>query len=441
MGTEKLNVLLVDDEPHIIKTMEICLEEMGLEVHSFLNPEEALTSIHQHRYDLAFVDLKMVPIDGIQLLEALRQHSPYTTVTIITAHGSIESAVQAVKKGAYDYLQKPFEYLQLQLFTEKMVEYHRLKEEVQRLRARVEPETEAPAIITRNSKMLEMIDLATRVAETDLNVLIEGESGTGKELFAQLIYEKSARVDHPFVKVNCAAIPEQLLESELFGHVKGAFTGAFKDRKGRFELADGGTIFLDEIGELAPALQAKLLRVLQQHEFERVGESKPRKIDVRFIAATNRNLEEAIEEGVFRKDLFYRLNEVRLRLLPLRDRPEDIPLLIRHFIDKYSPDSPVELSPDALKALKLYPWHGNVRELENVMQRAILLAKNHRIEPEELPEEIREGDSSPPLLTLEEMERQHIRKILQVAKDFKDAARILGIDPATLWRKRKRYGL
>ncbi len=441
MGTEKLTVLLVDDEPHIIKTMEICLEELGLEVHSFLDPEEALTSIHRQRYDLAFVDLKMVPIDGIRLLEALQQHSPHTTVTIITAHGSIETAVQAVKKGAYDYLQKPFEYLQLQLFTEKMVEHHRLKEEVLRLRARVQPEAEAPTIITRNVKMLEMIDLAVRVAETDLNVLIEGESGTGKELFAQLIYEKSARVKHPFVKVNCAAIPEQLLESELFGHVKGAFTGALKDRKGRFELADGGTIFLDEIGELAPALQAKLLRVLQQQEFERVGESKPRKIDVRFIAATNRYLEKAIEEGVFRKDLFYRLNEVRLKLLPLRDRPEDIPLLIRHFIDQYSPEFPVEISPDALKALKIYPWHGNVRELENVMQRAILLARNHRIEQEDLPEEIRDGETTPLLMTLEEVERLHIRKILQVAKDLKDAARILGIDPATLWRKRKRYGL
>jgi NtrC-family two-component system response regulator AlgB len=244
------------------------------------------------------------------------------------------------------------------------------------------------------------------------------------------------------VKVNCAALPENLLESELFGHVKGAFTGAIKDRKGRFEAADGATIFLDEIAEMTPGLQAKLLRVLQQGEFERLGENISHKVDVRVIAATNRNLEEAIREETFREDLFYRLNAVRIKLLPLRERPEDIRLLIQYFMDKFSQGEQIDISPDAIKIMKHYRWSGNVRELENVIQRAVLLAKQGRIVMKDLPEEIRTAEDQPEqLLSLEELEKLHIKKVLQFAADLNEAAQLLGIDPATLWRKRKKYGL
>jgi NtrC-family two-component system response regulator AlgB len=275
-----------------------------------------------------------------------------------------------------------------------------------------------------------------------MSVLIEGESGTGKELIAQEIHRKSIRADKPFIKVNCAAIPEQLLESELFGHVRGAFTGAVKDRQGRFEIADGGTIFLDEVAEIPPSTQAKLLRVLQSKEFERVGESNPQKVDVRVIAATNRNLDEALDEGTFRQDLFYRLNAMRIKILPLRERPEDIPILIQHFLKKFSDNREYVFSRDADKALRAYRWSGNVRELENVIQRAILLADNNTIDLVHLPDEVRNaGDRPPQSLSLEEVEKTHIKRVLQHAKDYDEAASILGIDRATLWKKRKKFNL
>ncbi len=442
MAKEKPSVLVVDDEANILKTMTICLEDIGLNVTSCQRPQEALQRIVNQSFDLAFVDLKMRPIDGLKVLKEIKTFSPETTVVIITAHGSIESAVEAMKEGAFHYLQKPFDYLELQILAQKALEYHRLRKEVENYRAQLRQLTGTEYIITRHKKMLENIQMAKRIAATDLSVLIEGESGTGKELFAQLIYQHSDRHDKPFIKINCAALPDNLLESELFGHVKGAFTGAIKDRKGRFELADGGTIFLDEIGELSPSLQAKLLRVLQQKEFERLGESKSRKVDVRIIAATNKNLEQAMAEGNFRKDLFYRLNAVRIKLPPLRERPEDIMLLVQYFLEQFSEGQKIELAPPAVKAFKSYRWSGNVRELENVIKRAIALAKTNTIELNDLPEEVRFALEKPVRpLSLEEMEKQHIKKVLQIAKDLNEAAEILGIDPATLWRKRKRYDL
>ena len=336
METERqAKVLLVDDEANILKTMSICLEEIGMKVTACQRPQEALELILKQSFDLAFVDLKMQPIDGLSLLKEIKKSAPQTTVVIITAHGSVESAVEAMKKGAYHYLQKPFDYLELQIFARKVLEYHRLQQEVTYYREQLEDLTGSQNIVTRNKEMLEKMRIAKQVAPSDLSVLIEGESGTGKELFAQLIYESSDRADKPFVKINCAALPENLLESELFGHVRGAFTGAVKDRKGRFEVANGGTIFLDEIGSLSPALQAKLLRVLQQKEFERLGESVTRKVDVRVIAATNVDLEQAMAEGTFRQDLFYRLNGVRIKLLPLRERPEDILPLVNYFVEQF----------------------------------------------------------------------------------------------------------
>ena len=442
MESQVPKVLVVDDEANILKTMGICFSSIGYETRLFSKPQDAAEILHRERFDLAFIDLKMGPIDGMELMQEIKKYSPDTTVIIITAHGSIDSAIEALKKGAYHYLQKPFDFKELQLFAQKAWEHHLLEQEVKNLRDQLTESIGGGEIITRNREMLAQLDLAARVAESTISVLVEGESGTGKELFAYFIHERSPRVQKPFVQVNCAALPEQLLESELFGHVRGAFTGAVKDRQGRFEFADGGTIFLDEVADLSLGIQAKLLRVLQSKEFERLGESEPRKVDVRVIAATNRNLEEAMKEGTFRDDLFYRLNAVRVKLLPLRDRAEDLPLLIQHFLKKFGKDTPIQLSPDSMKALRAYRWSGNVRELENVMERAVLLAKNGIIDLPHLPEEIRSALERPVSdLSLEEMEKLHIKKVLQHAKDYDEAAQLLGIDPATLWRKRKKYGL
>jgi NtrC-family two-component system response regulator AlgB len=443
MKTSTAKVLVVDDEPNILKTMGICLEAGGFQARLVSKPQEVLEIIQREKFDLAFVDLKMAPLDGMEILAEIKKHSPETTVTMITAHGSIDSAVEAIKKGAYHYLQKPFDLKELQLFATKALEYHELAREVRELRQKVAEA--APGfgdkIVTQNREMMAMLDLAARVAESNMSVLIEGESGTGKELVAQFIHQRSSRAPQPFVKVNCAALPENLLESELFGHVKGGFTGAVKDRQGRFELADGGTIFLDEIAEISPSIQAKLLHVIQSKEFERVGESVTRQVDVRIIAATNRNLDEALKEGSFREDLFYRLNALRLKLLPLRERPEDIPVLIQYFLKKFGKDNVIEISPEAMKALRAYRWSGNVRELENVMERAALLAQNGVVELSHLPEEVRLAAEKPArALSLEEVEKLHLKRVLQHAKDYDEAARILGIDPATLWRKRKKYG-
>ena len=442
METRTAKVLVVDDEPNILKTMGICFDATGFQARLVSKPQEVLEIIQRETFDLAFVDLKMAPMDGMEILAEIKKHAPETTVTIITAHGSIDSAVEAVKKGAYHYLQKPFDFKELQLFALKALEYHELKREVRELRRKVsEAETQFDeAILTHNRDMLAVLDLASRVAESGMSVLIEGESGTGKELVAQFIHQKSPRAEKALVKVNCAALPESLLESELFGHVKGGFTGAVKDRQGRFELADGGTIFLDEIAEISPSIQAKLLRVIQSREFERVGESVTRKVDVRIIAATNKNLDEALKEGSFREDLFYRLNALRLKLPPLRERPEDIPLLIQYFLKKFSKDSAREISPEAMKALRAYRWSGNVRELENVMERAALLTKDNVVDLLHLPEEVRLAAERPAhAFSLEEVEKLHIKRVLQHAKDYDEAAQILGIDPATLWRKRKKY--
>ena len=442
METQEPKVIIVDDEENILKTVGICFKSLGFDTQLFTNPVEALQKIHTEKFDLAFIDLKMIPLDGLEMLAEIKRISPDTTVTIITAHGSIESAVEAIKKGAYHYLQKPFNYTELQIFAQKTWEYHQLATEVKELRQIITPDEHGIKFITRNAKTREILDLAERMADSNLTILIEGESGTGKELIAQLIHDKSSRAAKPLVKINCAALPAELLESELFGHVKGSFTGAVQDRIGRFEMADGGTIFLDEIAEIAMNIQVKLLRILQTKEFERVGESVTRKVDVRILAATNRNLDEALREGIFRDDLFYRLNAVRLKLLPLRNRPEDIPLLIQHFLYKHDPTNSVDIAPESMRLFRLYPWPGNVREIENVMQRAILLAQKGTLEPQHLPEEISRLAEAPKLIpSLEEMEKHHIQRVLTQTRDFNEAARILGIDIATLWRKRKKYGI
>ena len=440
MRQQKPKVLVVDDEKNILNTIGICLESIGIDATLCAKPQDVLHLLQENVFDIAFVDLKMSPMDGIEVLAEIKQYSPNTTVIIMTAHGSVDTAVVAIKKGAHDYLQKPFDFEELKLFTQKVLTHHQLVHEVVELRKELASMQGSGEIITRNRVMIEELDTAARVAESTISILVEGESGTGKELVAHYIHQKSNRADKPFVKVNCAAIPEQLLESELFGHVRGAFTGALKDRQGRFEMADGGTIFLDEIGELSSSIQSKLLRVLQTKDFERVGENVTRKVDVRVISATNRNLDEALKEGSFREDLFYRLNGVRIKLPPLRERPEDVPLLIHHFLKKFSKDRDIEILPEADKVLKAYRWSGNVRELENVIERAALLASNGVIKLNNLPEEIR-GTTEANAFSLEETEKVQIKKVLQIAKDYDEAANILGIDRATLWKKRKKFNL
>jgi DNA-binding NtrC family response regulator len=440
MQQKKQKALVVDDEKNILNTIGICLESINIEAVLCSKPQDVLQLLQQNRFDIAFVDLKMSPMDGIEILSEIKQYSPDTTVVIMTAHGSIDTAVVAIKKGAYDYLQKPFDFEELKLFTRKVLEHHQLVHEMAELREELASIKGTGDIVTRNRAMIELLDFAARIAESSISILIEGESGTGKELVAHYVHRKSDRAEKPFVKVNCAAIPEQLLESELFGHVRGAFTGALKDREGRFEMADGGTIFLDEIGELSSSIQSKLLRVLQTKDFERIGENVTRKVDVRVISATNRNLDEAMKEGSFREDLFYRLNGVRIKLPPLRERPEDIPFLIHHFLKKYSREKNIEIAQDADKTLRSYRWSGNVREMENVIERAALLSANGVIEISHLPEEIR-NVSEPKALSLEEIEKVQIKKVLQIAKDYDEAARILGVDRKTLLNKRKKFGL
>ncbi|MFI5251025.1 MAG: sigma-54-dependent transcriptional regulator [Bacteroidota bacterium] len=436
------SIIIIDDEPNILKTLTLGLKANGFAVRGFSNPLDALESVVETEYDVAFIDLMMTPLDGMQVLKEIRQKSPLTTSVIITAHGSIDSAVEAIKEGAFDFLQKPFDLKELQVFTEKVFEHHRLQKEVHALRRRL-ADIPPSEIITRNTNMLQQLELAHQVADSNLTVLIEGESGTGKELVGQYIHDCSNRKDKPFVKVNCAALAESLLESELFGHTKGAFTGALRDREGKFEAANGGTMFLDEIGEITPAIQVKLLRFLQSREFERVGENLVRKVDVRVVAATNKKISESLEQGSFREDLYYRLNAVRITLPPLRERPEDILLLTYHFVKIFSKDNmQIEISPETLKLMTGYPWRGNVRELENVIERAVLLAKSGPILTHHLPSEFQNMEESMSnLLSLEEIERQHIARVLKISKDLEEASHILDIDPATLWRKRKKYGL
>lgn len=441
----RMNVLLVDDEPNVLKTLSIVLQSMGFTVASCRSPIEALEVVRTRgEFDLAFLDLKMYPMDGIELMERLHEVNPATTISIITAHGTVDTAVEAIKRGAYDYLLKPIELDELRRFVEKAIAFHRLQAENRALRRELMRTLELGAdIITRNPDMLTLIALAERVADTPLPVLLEGESGTGKELFASLIHRASSRTAGPFVRVNCAALPESLLESELFGHVRGSFTGAHKDRIGRFELAQGGTVLLDEVGELPLQLQAKLLRVLQNREFERLGESQTRIADVRIVAATNKDLQQEIQAGRFREDLYYRLNGVKLRIPPLRDRPDDIPLLAQFFIIKHQPPGRDELtlSTDALSILAAHPWKGNVRELENVIARAVFLASGDQIGIRDLPDEFQTRQPRQSTQSLEEVEKEHIARIMAESKSLEEAARTLNIDQTTLWRKRKKYNL
>ncbi len=438
----KGRVLVIDDEINILKVIELSLSSQNFLPEVFSNPVDALKRAKEIYFDIAFIDLKMEPIDGLQTLAQLKKFSPDTTSILMTAHGTIETAVEAIKGGAYDYITKPFTHKEFLHLAERVFEHHILLKEVKGLRAQVEEDYANGEIISHNFQMREILKLSKDIADSDLPVLIEGESGTGKEILARYIHSNSKRNFNPFVPINCSAIPESLFESEIFGHVKGSFTGALKDRIGRFEMADQGTVFLDEVGEVAKSMQIKLLRFLQSMEFERVGESITRKINVRIISATNRNIDEDIKSGDLREDFYYRLSGIRIKLPPLRERKEDIPYLAEYFINKYSQEPGIKLSPEALRFLNDYNWPGNIRELENVINRAIVLAKDKIIKPEYLPMEIyhsNEMQTNALMPTLNDIEKNYIIDILKTHPNPKDAAQILGISLTTLWRKRKEY--
>jgi len=453
-------ILVVDDEINYLTVMEALLGEEGYEVLTSPGGKEALKVAAGADLDLVLTDMRMPKMNGIELLEELKRLYPDLPVIMMTAYGTVEKAVAAMKTGAFDYILKPFKNEELLVTIARALEHYRLIQQNRMLLQDLDKKYGAPNIVGESKAMREILALVKRVATSRATVLVSGESGTGKELVARAIHQQSPRAGKTFVSVNCAALTETLLESELFGHERGAFTHAVAMRKGRFELADSGTLFLDEVAEMSPALQVKLLRVLQEMEFERVGGNKTIKVDVRLVAATNRELKEEVEEGRFREDLYYRLNVVHLHIPPLRERQEDIALLATHFLRKYAQENArgdVHLSPEAMKLLLNYAWPGNVRELENVMERAVILCGQNLIGVNDLPRELAGepwGESSRldidrfiPMQTplpeaLEQIEEQMIRRALERSGQVQvRAAELLGITKSLLQYKLKKYQL
>jgi two-component system, NtrC family, response regulator len=451
-------ILVVDDEKNYLLVMDALLSEGGYEVLTAGSAEEALKIVRKNDLDLVITDMKMPKVSGIALLEELKRLYPEIPVIIMTAFGTVEKAVEAMKKGAFDYIMKPFKNEEILLTIAKALTLRRLITENRCLRQDLQQKYRFENIVGNSRAMQVIFELIEKVAQTRATVLISGESGTGKELIARAIHHRSPRSQGPFISVNCGALTETLLESELFGHEKGAFTHAIAMRKGRFELAEGGTLFLDEVGEMSPALQVKLLRVLQEMEFERVGGSRTIRVDVRMVAASNRELKAEVEAGNFREDLFYRLNVVHLEMPPLRQRPEDIPLLVAHFIQKYVTENTrgeVRIDPEVLKVLSRYTWPGNVRELENVIERAVILCSNNLITMTDLPPSLESSTSEMELNidrlvpihiplpeALDRIEELMIRRALTQSGQVQvRAAELLGITKSLLQYKLKKFHL
>jgi two-component system NtrC family response regulator len=378
-------ILLVDDDRSLLRVTEFQLQEAGYRVITAGNGPDGLKQLSAQKFDLLITDLNMPGMDGIALVQSARRQWPNLPIIVITAYGSVDNAIRATQSGINDYLTKPFSIEALRFVIDRNMHLQKLRDENQQLKKELYDRYAPENIIGQSSMIKNLLEIVDKAAASGATVLITGESGSGKELIARALHQKSARKNQPFIAINCAAIPENLMESELFGHLRGAFTGAIRDYAGKFELADGGTIFLDEIGDLPVEMQAKLLRVLQEHEIQRVGDARLRRIDVRVLAATNRNLQEILKQGRFREDLYYRLNVLPLHIPPLRQRREDIPILLHHFIRKMEPSRRITLSEKAMEALVNYDWPGNVRELENVVERMAILYPGKRIEAGLLP--------------------------------------------------------
>jgi DNA-binding NtrC family response regulator len=448
---KKSTILLIDDDDSLRRVMAYSLSEAGYRVMAAASGEEGIRLFENDSCDAVVTDITMPGMSGIEVLANIRARNERIPVIIITAYGTIESAVEAMKQGAFDYITKPFNRDELRITLDKALRMSRLEQENIELRTAVNDRYRFESIIGSGEKISALLDVAGRVAASDASVLITGESGTGKELLAKGIHYNSARTDGPFVAVNCAAIPENLIESELFGHVKGAFTGAVRDREGKFELAAGGSLFLDEIGDLRTDLQAKILRALQERQVDRVGGKQPVPVDVRIIAATNKDIERAVKQGEFREDLYYRLSVITLHLPPLRERREDIPLLVRHFLKKFNPGTEVGVSAEAVEALNGYGWPGNVRELENVIQRASVLRRGESITAADLPEKLKREKMSVENIilnlpdegiSLEDLEKNLIVKALEKHKNNQTrAAEYLGITRPTLIYRMEKYGI
>ena len=453
IDTHRANVLVIDDESSILESLRILLRNEGFTPHVAQGGRQGLEQIASLSPDIVLTDVRMPNVDGIEVLSAVRRQDPAIPVILMTAQATLQSAVQAVNEGAFYYIQKPFRNDDLVAILRRAAEHRRLRVENQSLKQEIRRRETSMAgrPVGKSKPWMEVLRLAETVAPTESTVLIQGESGTGKEVIARYIHQLSGRSEGSFQSINCGALPESLLESELFGHVKGSFTGAVKDKQGLFSAAAGGTFFLDEIGETTPATQVKLLRVLQQREVIPVGATEPLPIDTRLIAATNRDLEEAMRRATFRQDLYYRLNVIALHLPPLRDRQDDIPLLVDSFLQRLSTTrggGEKTLSDAAAEAIQAYPWPGNVRELENALERAWILTPGERIEVSALPERITSpnpvrlmDDRSAPNPTLEAIERAYILWVLNAEGGNKTrAAESLGIDPSTLHRKLSRFG-
>ncbi len=450
----KPKILVVDDERSILNTLEILLRGEGFDVAVSTSAADALARCQTFAPDLVLTDIRMPGTSGLELLSELRERDPELPVILMTAQASLQSAIDAVNQGAFYYLQKPFPNADLVALCRRATETRALKRENVALRREINRRDSSRdrRPVGRDRAFLQILELAETVAPTDSTVLITGESGTGKEVLARYLHALSQRADGPFVSVNCGALPENLLESELFGHVRGSFTGAVRDREGLLVSARGGTFFLDEVGEMSAALQVKLLRALQEREVVPVGSTRPVDIDVRVVAATNRDLEHEIRKGTFRTDLYYRLNVISLHMPPLRDRPDDVVLLAEHFLERAAANgdaAALSMSQDARDCLRGYDWPGNVRELENALERAAVLARGGEIDRDHLPKRVVEpppeslvSEREPTNPSLEAVERAYVLWVLQAEGGNKArAAEVLGIDPSTLYRKLNRYGV
>ncbi len=443
--SKKPRILIVDDEAAMRESLKDWLMEDGYEVNSAESGEAAVKMAAERNWDIVLLDLKMPGMDGIETLERIKEINPDAEVLMMTAYATVDTAVQAMKDGAFDYLVKPFDPDEVEIQIKKIVEHKDLVVQNILLRKKLEEKYHYDEIIGKSDAMQEVFELIDRVAPTDSTVLITGESGTGKELIAQAIHGNSTRCYMPFIAVSCGALPDTLLESELFGYEKGAFSGAEHRKRGRFEMADRGTLFLDEIGDISLKTQVDLLRILQQKEFLRLGSEEVIKVDVRILAATNRDLKAAIREKRFREDLFYRLNVISIHVPPLRKRKEDIPLLVTAFIQKYCLEmnkEEVKIASSALKLLMDYDWPGNVRELENIIERALVIGQGQKIEADDLPFSRRDMAPAELPRSLKKMERVHIRRILKETNwNISKAARELDIDRQTLYNKIDKYGI